>query len=55
MATSTCNIDMAEQPVNGSTGPDLDDARLVLLSNSSKKRTTQLQAHHEQIKKDGRY
>ncbi|PSK56762.1 hypothetical protein B9Z65_6386 [Elsinoe australis] len=43
---------MAEQPVNGSTGPDLDGARLVLLSNSSKKRTTQLQAHHEQIKKD---
>ncbi|KAF4549025.1 eIF-2-alpha kinase activator GCN1-like protein [Elsinoe fawcettii] len=43
---------MAEQPVNGSLGPNLDGARLVLLSNAVKKRTAQLQALHELIKKD---
>ncbi|KAF2218539.1 armadillo-type protein [Elsinoe ampelina] len=43
---------MADQPVNGSVGPNLDGVRLVLLSNAAKKRTAQLQALHELIKKD---
>ncbi|PNS17584.1 hypothetical protein CAC42_8127 [Sphaceloma murrayae] len=41
-----------DTPVNGSAGPDLENVRLVLLSNSAKKRTAQLQTLHEQIKKD---
>ncbi|KAF2158029.1 ARM repeat-containing protein [Myriangium duriaei CBS 260.36] len=43
---------MAAEGVNGSIGPSLDNTRLVLLSNSTKKRTAELQNLNEHLNQD---
>ena len=45
---------MAEEGINGSIGPSLDGARLVLLSNSTKQRTTELHVLDEHISQHGK-